>query len=108
LQNVIIEDWQPRPKNSLRGYARVRFPSGLIVHDVHVHVHESGRAWASPRSREAIDNNGVAMKGADGKLVWKPVLAFTDRKTQSAWSKAVIDALRAAHPDALPPEGDAG
>ena len=58
---VIVEDWKPVGKNTLLGFCRVRLPSGMILHDVAVHIEErqvlgntSGQAAA--RARRAADD----------------------------------------------------
>jgi hypothetical protein len=38
---------------------------------------------------------------ADGRTRYEPTVSFKDRWTQERWSTAVVDALRAEHPDAF-------
>lgn len=40
-------------KNTLRGFAKVRTPSGIIHHDV-AHYVKDGAAWASPASKPIV------------------------------------------------------
>lgn len=51
---VVIEDFRPVIRNTLRGFERVRFPSGLTIHEVSLRI-ANGRAWASPRSRQMVE-----------------------------------------------------
>jgi hypothetical protein len=44
-------------RNSLRGFATVVQPSGMVLHDVSVHQ-QDGAAWASPASKPMLDRNG--------------------------------------------------
>ena len=54
-----IEDFKPLIRNSLRGFARVRLPSGMIVDEVSIHV-SNGKAWASPPSKPQVGKDGAA------------------------------------------------
>lgn len=102
---MVAEDFRPVERNSLRGFARIRFQSGLVINDCAIHVSENGRAWASPPSRQLVDRNGVVMKDAAGKVRWQPVIEFANNKVKNSWSSQVVEAVRAKHPEALP--GDA-
>lgn len=97
---MVAEDFRPVERNSLRGFARIRFQSGLVINDCAIHV-TSGRAWASPPSRQLVDRNGVVMKDADGKVRWQPVIEFASKKVRDAWSHQVVEAVRVKHPDVL-------
>lgn len=52
---VVIEQFQSRIKNTL-SFVRVRFPSGLVIAEIGMHV-ANGRAWASPPSRQMVELN---------------------------------------------------
>jgi hypothetical protein len=41
------------------------------------------------------------MKGPDGRGLWVPIVGFASRELRDKFSTAVIDALRASHPEAL-------
>lgn len=96
----IIEEFVPVARNTLRGFARVRMPSGMIIADVAIHVRD-GRAWASPPSKPMLDRSGVQMKGNDGKPLWTPIVSFTSRALRDRLSDSVVAALRQSHPHAL-------
>jgi hypothetical protein len=98
--NVLIEEFRPLERNTLRGFARVRLPAGLILHDVAVHIHD-GKPWASPPGRPMIGRDGTQMRDAAGKMQFNPVLTFAGRADQDAFSAAVIEAMRAAHPGVM-------
>lgn len=102
----IIEEFVPVARNTLRGFARVRMPSGMIIADVAIHVRD-GRAWASPPSKPMLDRSGVQMKGNDGKPQWVQLILFTSRELRDRFSDSVVAALRQSHPDALAEEADA-
>ncbi len=92
--------WRPVLKNTLRGFATIQQPSGMIVADVGVHI-SGGKAWAAPPSRLILDRDGQPMLDNHGKTRWCPLVSFTNRETQRAWSDQVIAALKVAYPEAL-------
>ena len=52
--------WREMRRNSLRGFARVEMPSGMILNDVTILVGENG-PWASPPSKPQVNRDGVAL-----------------------------------------------
>jgi hypothetical protein len=96
----VIEDFVPVLRNTLRGFARVRTPSGMVLHDVAIHQ-KNGSSWASPASKPIIGREGTVIRDADGKAQYAPVVGFTTREVRDRWSAAVIDALLARYPEAL-------
>lgn len=98
---VVIEEFKPVLKNTLRGFATVRHASGLRIHEVALHV-SHGRAWASPPSRQKVDSkSGTVLRDQDGKPRWETLIEFTDKGRRDAWSAEVVTAVHEAHPDAL-------
>lgn len=96
-----ILEWRPLRKNSLLGFAKVEFRSGLIFSDITVLTGERG-AWASPAAKPLIDRAGAVMKDSTtGKVRYAPIIEFTSKEIRDRWSAAVIDALRATHPEAF-------
>ena len=100
MNTVQIRDWRPMRKGSLLGFAKVELPSGMILNDVTVLYGDRG-AWASPPSKPMIDRDGIAMKDANGKLKYTPIIEFASKEIRERFSNAVVEALRAAHPEAL-------
>ncbi len=96
-----ILEFTPIIKNTLRGFARVRLPSGMVLIDCALHVGSNGRAWASPASKPMLDRNSNVMRDGDGKIRYVPIIDFADRATRDRFSDAVIAALRESYPDAL-------
>jgi hypothetical protein len=99
--SVIIEDYKRVTKNTLRGFVRAKFPSGVIIAEIGIHAGPDGKAWASPPSRPMLDRDGAAVRTPDGKLHWQPLITFTSGKVRNAWSRQVVDALVNQYPDAL-------
>jgi hypothetical protein len=85
---------------ALRGFCDVSLPSGMILYRCSV-FGKDGKAWASAPSKQVIGRDGTVQRSANGKVRYEPTVAFVDRATQERWSAAVIEALRAAHPEAL-------
>ena len=97
---AMLDDWRPLAKNTLRGFARVRLPEGIVLHDVAVHVRD-GKAWASPPGRPAVGRDGVQLRDAAGKASFTPTITFNCRADADAFSAAIVGAVRARHPEAL-------
>src|SRR5690348_3221833 len=97
---VIIEDFSSIRKNTLRGFCKVIMPSGMVLHDVSVHV-DSGRAWASPASKAMISKEGAVMRDAEGRVRYVPVGSFTSKSVRDRFSNSISDAVASPHPEAL-------
>jgi hypothetical protein len=85
---------------ALIGFVDVTLPSGMILHRCSIFTKDD-KAWASPPSKQVISRDGTIQRTADGKTRYEPTVSFKDRWTQERWSTAVIEALRAEHPEAL-------
>lgn len=93
-----ILDFRPLRKNSLRGFAKIEFPSGLILTDVTILTGERG-PWASPPSKPMVGRDGTVMKDDNGRARYVPIVEFTTKAVRDRWSAAVIEAMREAHPE---------
>lgn len=100
MSEVIIEEFKPIARNSLCGFARVRMPSGMIIHDVGIYAKE-GTRWASPPSKPAIGRDGTVFK-KDNKPVYTPIITFASKEGRNRFSNAVVAAIAASHPGAFP------
>jgi hypothetical protein len=96
--------WKPLVKNSLRGFATVELPIGLRISDIPVLI-SHGKTWATLPSKPQIDKDGQHRRDPNGKPAYSPILEWRDRDLQDRFSGAVVDLIRAEHPDAL--DGDA-
>jgi hypothetical protein len=90
--------------NSLRGFAKVVLPSGMVLHDISIHV-AGNRAWASPASKPMLDRSGIAMKDDTGKIRYSPIVSFATREGWERFSDAIIEAIRFSHPSPADPGG---
>jgi hypothetical protein len=95
---VTIEEFKLLLRNSLRGFARVRMPSGMIFHDVSIH-NSNGAWWASPASKPQINREGTCLRGKDDKVLYVPIVSFATRELRERFSGAIIEAIRRSHPE---------
>jgi hypothetical protein len=98
-----IIEWRPQRQNTLRGFVVVEMPSGMIMAGVTIHRAEQGAEWASPPSKPMVGHDGIALKDGAGKLQYTPIISFKSRDLRDRFSKAVIEALGVAHPEAFAP-----
>ena len=97
-------DWRPVRKNTLRGFAKVQFSSGLTIGEIAVHRHGS-RVWAQPPARPWIEDDQL-VRDERGRVRYQPLISFATHGVQSSWSRQVIRAVRAGVPGELPDEPD--
>jgi hypothetical protein len=103
----IIEEFTAVVRNTLRGFCRVRLPSGMVLHDVAVHM-KNGKFWATPAGKPRLGRDGLQMTDpATGKLLWSPIVAFETKQISDRFSAQVVEALRRAFPTALPESDEA-
>jgi hypothetical protein len=95
---VMISDWKPLHRATLRGFLTVHLPSSMNLHDVSVHYRD-GTWWASPANKPLLGAEGVAMRDAAGKIRYSPVVSFGSKMARQRFNSAIIDALRLAHPE---------
>jgi hypothetical protein len=88
----------------LRGFASIRLPNRLVIHDVVICQAGDGHAWANLPAKPMIDDTGVALRDAAGKVRYRPVLEWP-RELLDEFGKRVIALVREAHPEALDPAG---
>ena len=98
---VLIRDWRPMRKGSLLGFAKIELPSGMIISDVTILNGERG-PWASPPSKPMVGKDGTVLTDDNGKVRYSPIIEFASKEVRNRFSAAVVDGLRAAHPEAIP------
>jgi hypothetical protein len=87
-------------RNSLRGFAEVRLPNGLIVSDIVV-GEAGGRQWALLPSKPMLDCDGSLMRDPGGKPRYSPVVEWASPALRDEFSRRVVALVRAQHPDAF-------
>lgn len=98
---VMILAWKAVQQNTLRGFASIRLGAALKIHDVAIHRHANGRAWASLPAKPAINVAERTVKANDaGKIIYLPMLEWDNKGAADRFSESVLAALEAAYPDA--------
>jgi hypothetical protein len=101
MNTIRIIDWRPLRRNTLLGFCKAEFPSGVIISDITVLTSPRG-PWASPPSKPMLNRDGVTVKDdATGKVRYVPIVEFKSAEIRHRWSDVVIQAMRAAHPGAF-------
>ena len=100
MSAVIVKSFSAIRKNTLRGFATVQLPSGMIVADVGIHT-DSGRAWASPPSKPMLSRDGAVMRDDAGKVRYSPIITFASKELRNRFSAAIVDAMETAYPGEL-------
>jgi hypothetical protein len=105
--SVEVEAFTPRRSNTLVGFCTVVVPElHLRVFDCPVHE-KNGKRWISLPAKPLVDRDGVVKRGDNGKIIYIPVLEFTDRPTREAFSDRVIATLLEFAPAAFDHEAAA-
>lgn len=87
-------DFKSVERATLRGFAVIEMPSGLVLLDVSLHARD-GKRWCSPPSKPMIDRDRRLMVDDDGKPRYAPLIEFIDAKTRFRWSSACVAAIDA-------------
>lgn len=99
---VSCSEFRPLHRNTLRGFAAIRIAElKLTIHDVALHQHPNGARWAAMPSKPMIDRNGVAKRGAEGKIEYVTLFEFEGRGVRDAFSQAVVRAVLELDPHAF-------
>jgi hypothetical protein len=97
---VVLLEWKPIAKGSLRGFAAVRLGRSLVIRDLAI-LHSNGRAWVGLPGKPIISADGTAARAEKGKQRYSAILEWTDRSAADRFGAAVLAAIRAEHPNAL-------
>jgi hypothetical protein len=87
-------------KGSLRAFANVELPSGLIINDVAVFVGKNGPFCGLP-NKPLLDSAGTLKRDVNSRPAHVPILAWRDRDLASRFSAAVIALILAKYPTAM-------
>lgn len=99
LMPVVIVDWKPLNRNTLRGFAKIRL-GALIINDVAVHRYDADKAWASMPAKPIVRSDQTVKVNDQGKIQYVPMIEWADKAAADRFSASVIDALERKHPDA--------
>jgi hypothetical protein len=87
-------------KGTLRGFATVQLPIGLVIHDCPI-CESNGKAWAMLPGKPQVDSDGKPVRDARGKLAYSAILEWDSRKLRNAFSDCIVAAVRDQHPNAF-------
>jgi hypothetical protein len=85
-RNITITNWQPRIKNTLRGFFSAQLPSGMVLHHLALHEKDETR-WVGLPAREWTTTQG-------GKQYAK-LIEFSSRDIADKFRDAILTALDA-------------
>jgi hypothetical protein len=92
-EKVIVLDWRPCERNTLRGFAKIKIPAwGLTLDGVALHEKED-RKWAQLPARPQIDKDGNVMREDSGKIKYAAIMEFTDKRKAWNFSDEVVAAV---------------
>jgi hypothetical protein len=99
---VVLLEWKPVVKNSLRGFATVRLGKSLQISECIV-LASNGRLWVNLPGKPQYDRDGhPVLDPKSGKQKYSALLQWSDKAAADRFSEAVIAAIRAEHgPQAL-------
>ena len=98
---VKVEDSRRWRSNTLFRLCTILIPEvRLRLIDLTVHENRE-RRWCGLPARPQLDKDGQARRDDRGKVVYSPVIQFTDRDVGDAFSDRVIEALLEAYPRAF-------
>ena len=81
-RELIVSEWKPFEKNTLRGFLSLILPSGLVIHDITLHE-KNGRRWF----------NMAARPYKDGKDGWQPLVEFSSRDVRDRFQAMALAAI---------------
>jgi hypothetical protein len=86
-------------KGSLRGFADVELPIGLVILECPVHRASNGRPWAALPAKAQVDSDGRQRRDERGKPAYSPVLKWRSDKLREAFSARVVELVAQQHPE---------
>ena len=91
--------FRPIGKNGIAGFAAVELGIGLRLFDLPVFSCGQSRPWAALTRKPQLDRERRQRFDANGKPAFEPVAEWRDRQTADHFPAALIELVRAAHPD---------
>jgi hypothetical protein len=81
---IVISDWRPHSKGSLKGFFDATLPSGMILHGLMLHEHDESR-WIGLPAREWTNNQGVKQ--------YARIIEFSSRTVADRFKNSMLEAL---------------
>jgi hypothetical protein len=93
-----LVSWRQLRRGRLYGFAQVELPIGLTIAEIPVLQGPDG-PWAALPGKPELERDGKTVRlGADGKPVYRELLAWRSKRLREAFSERVVGLIRAAHP----------
>jgi hypothetical protein len=102
--SILISDFKPLHRATLRGFFNAAMPSDLVLHEVALH-HRDGTWWVQPASKPMLSRDGTVLRDDAGKIRYSPIVSFRTKQARDRFNRAVLEALRATHPEAFAEDG---
>ncbi len=96
---VVILEWKPVNRNTLRGFAKIKL-GALRIHDVALHC-KGDKAWAQLPAKPQVTSDGTVRKNSDGKALYVPVIEWETRDASDRFSTSVVAAIEEAYPGCM-------
>jgi hypothetical protein len=93
-------DFKPVRKKSLRGFASVKLPNGLVINDIVV-GEANGRQWALLPSKPLLDRDGNLVRDTGGKIRYSSVVEWDLAELRQEFSRRVVSLVHAQYPAAF-------
>jgi hypothetical protein len=92
-EKIVVLEWRPCERNTLRGFAKIKIPAwSLVIDGVAVHARDD-RRWAQLPARPQIDKDGAVMREDDGRIKYAKILEIDDKRKSWAFSDEVVAAV---------------
>jgi hypothetical protein len=103
---LVLLEWRPVIRSSLRGFAKFRLGRTLVINDCPAHC-SHGRKWVALPAKPQLSRERELVRDANGKLQYSAVLEWTDRTASDAFSDAAVGAIEFLYPHAFDAEAAA-
>jgi len=98
--SITCLDFRPLVRNTLRGFATIKIRE-LRLEICDVTLHQKGAArWVQLPAKPQV-RDGALVKDDAGKIQYVHIMDFDSREVRDAFSRACIDAVTRAFPDAF-------
>ena len=92
---AVCLSWRPQRSNTLRGFADIGFPNGLVLCDITVHEGH-GKRWVAPAGIPVLDADRRRRQRPDGRGGYRPSARFAHSDARERFKMAVLAALEDA------------
>jgi DNA-binding cell septation regulator SpoVG len=83
-REILVSEWKPYQKNTLRGFLSLTLPSGLVIHNCTLHQKAAAR-WIGLPARQYTKD--------DGSTSFTPVIEFSSNTARARFQAAALEAM---------------